>query len=135
VFPCQHCGYDLTGLPAQEREVLCPECGRRTPTDHRPGTLGRVWLVAVIGTVVSLVVIAEFAGRLGERGRFLLPVTLLVVRVAAFNGMVAAGFAKQRQRRVGRPELEIGVAVALVTGLLGWPLGFLAGLLGSYANV
>jgi uncharacterized membrane protein len=91
--------------------------------------------VAVIGTVVSLVVIAELALRFGERGHFLLPVTLLVAQVAGFNGIVAAAFHRQRHKRTGRQDIELGLAVAVVTGLLGWPLGFLAGILGSYANV
>lgn len=27
---CPHCGYDLKGLPADNGEVRCPECGRHT---------------------------------------------------------------------------------------------------------
>lgn len=28
---CPHCGYSLAGIPPENKEIRCPECGRHTP--------------------------------------------------------------------------------------------------------
>ena len=121
--PCQHCQYELTGIPVAADGRVCPECGGTTPHGYVPksGVGARVWIVSIVCGAALCFGLMPLAGHLGGRGySVLLPLGVALLG-SSLSALLATRLLRpehRSRRRAWWVAYAVGVPTAIAAGLV-----------------